>query len=42
MTELQTDLEAGRDTAAEHMLTGIPRAHIDTPVDQGKSFDLVV
>ena len=31
-----TDLnpETIRDTAAEHMLTGIPIAHIDTPVDQ--------
>jgi magnesium transporter len=26
--------EAIRGTAAEHMLTGIPRAHIDTPVEQ--------
>jgi magnesium transporter len=34
MVELQTDPDAVRDTAAEHMLTGIPRAHIDTPVDQ--------
>ena len=34
MADTNLDPEAARDTAAEHMLTGIPRAHIDTPVDQ--------
>jgi len=28
------DLETLRNTAAEHMLTGIPTAHVDTPVDK--------
>ncbi|WP_223429036.1 magnesium transporter [Tateyamaria pelophila] len=34
MNDITLDMEAVRDTAAEHMLTGIPRAHVDTPVDQ--------
>lgn len=34
MAEVILDLEVVRDTAAEHMLTGIPKAHVDTPVDQ--------
>ena len=34
MANTDPDPEAIRDTAAEHMLTGIPRAHIDTPVEQ--------
>jgi len=34
MNDIVLDTEAIRNTAAEHMLTGIPRAHIDTPVDQ--------
>lgn len=34
MAEAILDLEAVRDTAAEHMLTGIPKAHVDTPVDE--------
>jgi magnesium transporter len=34
MANTDPDPEAIRGTAAEHMLTGIPRAHIDTPVEQ--------
>ena len=34
MADTNLDSKAARDTAAEHMLTGIPRALIDTPVDQ--------
>ncbi|WP_299750892.1 magnesium transporter [uncultured Boseongicola sp.] len=34
MANTRPNPEAIRDTAAEHMLTGIPRAHIDTPVEQ--------
>ncbi len=34
MADTDLDFEAIRDTAAEHMLTGIPRAFVDTPVDQ--------
>jgi len=34
MADTNLDPKAARDTAAEHMLTGIPRAHVDTPVDQ--------
>ena len=34
MANTDPNPEAIRDTAAEHMLTGIPRAHIDTPVEQ--------
>lgn len=34
MAVMQSDAPDVRDTAAEHMLTGIPRAHIDTPVDE--------
>ncbi len=34
MADTALDLEDMRDTAAEHMVAGIPRAHIDTTVDQ--------
>ncbi len=34
MNDITLDIRAVRDTAEEHMLTGIPRAHVDTPVDQ--------
>lgn len=34
MNDIALDIEAVRDTAAEHMLTGIPRANVDTPVEQ--------
>jgi len=34
MNETVLDLESVRDTAAEHMLTGIPRARSDTLVDE--------
>lgn len=34
MNDINLDAEAARDTAAEHMLTGIPRVHFDTPVDK--------
>jgi len=34
MADTGPDIEAVRDTAAEHMVTGIPRAHVDTTVDQ--------
>ncbi len=34
MNDIALDIEAIRNTAAEHMLTGIPRAHVDTPVDK--------
>lgn len=34
MADTALDLEAVRDTAAEHMVTGIPRALVDTTVDQ--------
>ena len=34
MAVIELNPEDIRDTAAEHMLTGIPRAHVDTPVDR--------
>jgi len=34
MNDIALDIAAIRNTAAEHMLTAIPRAHVDTPVDQ--------
>jgi magnesium transporter len=34
MADTALDPEAVRDTAAEHMVTGIPRAHVDTTVEE--------